>query len=536
MYDIIIFGGGIAGLTIAHELIKQNFKILIVEKENEIGGMARSIRINKTDNMKYGIPSEHSWRGYAPFYKNCFEIQKQIPYNKKTVYDNLSKPIEFYLLKDKIANYKSNISFYDYFYLTYLGLKYFLSNNRREYYNSYLIEPLLCNNLSRDGYNYITKHIIGPGLGMQKEDCSYGHLSHVPLLSLLGENYTHKHDNEHNNYIHHSYEGWHVMNGPTNERWFDPWIKYLKNKGVEIIYNTELIKLNKNKNKIFSSLVKNDHNKFILKAKNFIISTNPFNAEKVFYNSNIENLYRQFNLLNKNTKSKQISFRIGFNQKIKYPIKNISFVMLDSEFNITWYPQEKHWNDVSHYYDSLWSGTIINFRNKGKLFRKSAEKLNNIQLKDEIVYQILRSKSFQKLIFEQNKFVLKKKDIEYIEIWPEWNYNNGVQKQKNKKWVNNIYNEKFRPKSLTKFDNLFLSGSHIKNSVKIWSMEGAIESGKITANNILSKYDLPLCYKFIHDNSFMSNFFRFFDDILYYIYLPNLLDLFLIIIFFLFFF
>ena len=29
MYDIIIFGGGISGLTLAHELIKQKFKILI---------------------------------------------------------------------------------------------------------------------------------------------------------------------------------------------------------------------------------------------------------------------------------------------------------------------------------------------------------------------------------------------------------------------------------------------------------------------------------------------------------------------------
>jgi monoamine oxidase len=33
-YDIVIFGGGIAGLTTAHELLKYNLKIAIVEKEN----------------------------------------------------------------------------------------------------------------------------------------------------------------------------------------------------------------------------------------------------------------------------------------------------------------------------------------------------------------------------------------------------------------------------------------------------------------------------------------------------------------------
>ena len=33
MYDIVIFGGGLSGLTIAHELIKKQFKVLIVEKD-----------------------------------------------------------------------------------------------------------------------------------------------------------------------------------------------------------------------------------------------------------------------------------------------------------------------------------------------------------------------------------------------------------------------------------------------------------------------------------------------------------------------
>ena len=71
-YDVIIFGAGIAGLTVAHELIKNNLKIAIVEKENIIGGMARTSRY--PDNM----PTEHSWRGYGPFYSNTYNIMKEI--------------------------------------------------------------------------------------------------------------------------------------------------------------------------------------------------------------------------------------------------------------------------------------------------------------------------------------------------------------------------------------------------------------------------------------------------------------------------
>ena len=99
MKTIIIFGGGIAGLTVAHELIEKKFNVIVIEKDNILGGMARSQR------EKYNIPSEHSWRGYAPFYNNTFDIMKRIPLtnNKnKTVYDNLSLPITFYSLRDKV--------------------------------------------------------------------------------------------------------------------------------------------------------------------------------------------------------------------------------------------------------------------------------------------------------------------------------------------------------------------------------------------------------------------------------------------------
>ena len=39
-YDIIIIGGGHNGLVCASYLAKKNYKTLILEKNNELGGMA----------------------------------------------------------------------------------------------------------------------------------------------------------------------------------------------------------------------------------------------------------------------------------------------------------------------------------------------------------------------------------------------------------------------------------------------------------------------------------------------------------------
>ena len=42
LYDSIIIGAGPAGLTAAYELSKTNKKVLILEKKNQVGGLAET--------------------------------------------------------------------------------------------------------------------------------------------------------------------------------------------------------------------------------------------------------------------------------------------------------------------------------------------------------------------------------------------------------------------------------------------------------------------------------------------------------------
>lgn len=113
----------------------------------------------KTRREYNNVPSEHSWRGYAPFYKNTFEILKRIPYKDKTTYDNLSLPINFYLLRDQISTYKPRLNLLDTLIITYYLLKYFLSDERKQIYYKTKLIPLLKNKLSKDGYDYLVYRI-----------------------------------------------------------------------------------------------------------------------------------------------------------------------------------------------------------------------------------------------------------------------------------------------------------------------------------------------------------------------------------------
>ena len=49
---IIIIGAGITGLVTAYELLKQGHKVVIAEKEADVGGLARSFKYN---NMVFDI-------------------------------------------------------------------------------------------------------------------------------------------------------------------------------------------------------------------------------------------------------------------------------------------------------------------------------------------------------------------------------------------------------------------------------------------------------------------------------------------------
>ena len=68
-HSVLIIGGGIAGLTAAHELKDRGFQVTVYEREETFGGKARSfpvpddVRIKKIRNL----PGEHGFRFFPRF-------------------------------------------------------------------------------------------------------------------------------------------------------------------------------------------------------------------------------------------------------------------------------------------------------------------------------------------------------------------------------------------------------------------------------------------------------------------------------------
>lgn len=87
---VAIIGGGIAGLSAAHELVKRGFKVEVYERRSAFGGKAASSRVSKdraADAGKDGLPGEHGFRFFPGWYRHLFETLEEIPFQeKKTLY------------------------------------------------------------------------------------------------------------------------------------------------------------------------------------------------------------------------------------------------------------------------------------------------------------------------------------------------------------------------------------------------------------------------------------------------------------------
>lgn len=86
---VLIFGGGVGGLTAAHELIERDFDVTVFEARHW-GGKIRSMGKpgTGTDGRK-DLPGEHGFHFFPTFYRHIPDTMQRIPFGSRVVFDNL---------------------------------------------------------------------------------------------------------------------------------------------------------------------------------------------------------------------------------------------------------------------------------------------------------------------------------------------------------------------------------------------------------------------------------------------------------------
>jgi uncharacterized protein with NAD-binding domain and iron-sulfur cluster len=104
---VAVLGGGVAGLSAAHELADRGFAVTVYESSARFGGKARSYGVpgSGTDG-RHDLPAEHGFRFFPGFYRHLPDTMKRIPGPRagRHVFDELVAADRMMLARENGAN------------------------------------------------------------------------------------------------------------------------------------------------------------------------------------------------------------------------------------------------------------------------------------------------------------------------------------------------------------------------------------------------------------------------------------------------
>ena len=192
-----------------------------------------------------------------------------------------------------------------------------------------------------------------------------------------------------------------------------------------------------------------------------VLATHPFAAAEILARTpELEQLeqLRLFKPLTKQGPHVQVSFRIAFAERLRWPRERCALVLADSEFDLTIFAEEQVWvpgvalgEDVA----SLWTGTSCVSSIPGRLFGLPVERCSEEQFIAEVKAQLLGCGSLDGLIREANGGrSLDSFEILRFEVWHEWTFSADGIRSRQPKWVNATGNLQWQPTQATPVANL----------------------------------------------------------------------------------
>jgi hypothetical protein len=495
--SVAVFGAGVAGLTAAHELVRLGHAVTVYETNPNAGGFFRSARM-AADN---GMPSEYSWHGLGPWYHNAFDIMKQIAFDETgSVYDKvLSRPLNFGIAPDKVnASFGRDDVFTSgrMFRMTRLDLvvrawwllKTWSANQRaEERYAWWNAADLWKPWMSSVGWK-TWRSTFGPWIGSDWTRVSLHHVGQFFRRNLMsGPPHDHPADADGPAWTHGSKDGWLILRGPSSEVWFNPWVAQLERLGVRFAWRSELTRLEFADGRLSEAVVDSDER---VVADHYVLAINPFMAKEVLDRTPALAEMQElclFRGLIQDGPHTQVSFRIAFFEKIVWSETPSAVVVSDSEFNLTIFAEDQVWPEGSlgEGIQSLWTGTACAGGVPGRIHRLPIERCTKAQFIEEITAQLASCKALDFLLRESNHGRgLSDFPVARVEVWHEWIFSPDGIRPGQPKWVTTTNTQQWLPRQSTPVSNLFLAGAHTRTEADVWSIEGAVESGRRAARHI----------------------------------------------------
>ncbi len=507
---VVILGGGVAGMSAAHELIERGFDVWVYELKELQGGKARSMYVpDSATGGRKPLPGEHGFRFFPRFYKHLPDTMSRIPFpgNADGVFNNLvdadrglmarygKKSIEI------ITRFPHNLDdIKALVHEIFGGNDTGLTKDDLEFFASRLWQ--LCTScyerrlaeyekiswwdfIGAEGRSEAYQQLLAIGLtrtlvAAKAQEASARTGGDI-LLQLIFDMITPGVSSDR------------LLNAPTNDAWLDPWLAYLKERGVNYQLNSKVEKILCDGTIITGAIISQNGKPFEVKG-DYFISAMP--VEIISDHITPELKKADPSLQNIITLAPNVAWMNGIQFYLK---KNVDIVpghaiYIDTPWALTSISQRQFWPAVR--FEDLGDGTVEGllsvdvsdwltpgtlFKNSDGTFKCGAD-CTRQEIKDEVWYQLKKSLNVETEILSDDNLHSWFLDTDIItpdEDRPHPDVNlEPLLVNKKDTW-------RFRPEAFTKIPNFFLASDYIRTYTDLATMEGANEAARRAVNAIL---------------------------------------------------
>lgn len=525
---VVVLGGGVAGMSAAHELIRRGYDVHVYEKNKVYcGGKARSVNVPGTNTQhpdKY-LPGEHGFRFFPGFYKHVTATMKQIPFRNRKgklqrngCFANLTPTSRIMIARYckppiiTTASFPKNLKDMELLVHDMHGSDSGISPEGIKFFAERMWQLMTSSIARRDGdyegigwwdyleadrFNENYKSLLVEGLtrtlvAAQAKTASTKTGGNV-LLQLVF------------NMMSPGVNTDRVLNGPTNDVWLDPWFDYLKESGVKYHFGHEVTHIACDQGKIKSATIKPvDGEEFVVEGDHFILAA-PVERAAPLLNDEILKADPTLGTL------KELASDVAWMNGIQYylnqdvEITNGHCIYSNSEWAVTSISQIQFWKDydLSDRYNGKVKGILSvdvsdweTTRYKGKTDCKNPD--GNKDKKGKLAADC-PPEEVAMLVWEQieqslnvgGAKVLDKSMIEhfYVDRDIKWNRIKEQNTDEEPLLVNKVNTWALRPESYCGIPNLFFASDYVRTNTDLATMEGANEAARRAVNGILAADD-----------------------------------------------
>lgn len=511
---VAVLGGGVAGLTAAHELAERGFQVTVYERR-ALGGKARSIPVPGTGSGgRPDLPGEHGFRFFPGFYQHIPDTMRRIPFagNENGVWNNLISVPEARFARRGGDDFRqlplgprARLTPSPEAFQETVGAAISTSLKLPAAEGLYFANRLLVFNSSSDArrvgqwehmswHNFVGGHrrshefraLLSRALTSimvaAKED-----IASVKTIGTMGEQFL-------GNPFEVGNDGAldRVLNGHTNAAWIDPWTQRLRELGVEFALGAEVRGLEVRDRRIAGARIVDAGGARTVRADYFVVAL-PAEQARTLWSADVLEVQPELAAMDRLF----VDWMTGIQFYLRRPaeISRGHTAYIDAPWSLTSISQNQLWaRKLPEFGDGsvqdCLSVDISDWNTPGVLYGKPAKECTHEEIAREVWAQMREH-------LDDAGEALRDADLHswFLDPGITWQAGQGRNVNADPLLINTAGSWQCRPEAHGAIENLFLAGDYVRTNVDLATMEGANESARAAVNALLdvSGSDAPRC-------------------------------------------